>query len=129
MASKTKTKKPAAAKKRKSPKVAKTAKKKPTAKSKAPVKTAKPKAAPKPKADTLSPKNVTKALSIMTVLKTDKGATLDEIVKLTDWQPHTARAHLSRLRKKFAETKDGLQLAKYTRDGKTMYKLEEPEQE
>lgn len=130
MASKTKTKakKPAAAKKGKSPQKAKTAKTKPAAKTKAPAKTAKPKAAPKQKADTLSPKNVSKTLSIMTVLKTDKGATIDEIVKITDWLPHTARAHLSRLRKKLAETKDGLQLVKYTRDGKTMYKLEDPEQ-
>lgn len=126
MASKTKTKKTASAAKRGKP--PKKAKAKPAAKAKAPAKSAKPKAAPKPKADTLSPKNVSKTLSIMTVLKTDKGATIDEIVKITDWQPHTARAHLSRLRKKLAETKDGLQLVKYTRDGKTMYKLEEPEQ-
>lgn len=129
MASKTKTKakKPAAAKKGKSPKTAKTAKTKPAAKTKAPAKAAKPKAAQKPKGDTLAPKNVTKTLNIMAALKTDKGATIDEIVKMTDWQPHTARAYLSGVRKRLAETNDGLQLAKYTRDGKTMYKIEKAE--
>lgn len=131
MASKTKTKakKPAAAKKGKSLQKAKTAKTKPAAKAKAPAKPAKPKTAPKPKADTLSPKNVSKTLSIMTMLKSDKGATLDEIIKVTGWQPHTARAHLSGIRKRLREKSDGMQLAKYTRDGKTMYKLEDAEQE
>lgn len=91
--------------------------------------TTKPKTETKPKADTLAPKNVTKTLTIMAALKSEKGVTIDEMVKMTDWQPHTARAYLSGVRKKLSANNEGTQLVKYTRDGKTMYKLEDAGQE
>ena len=121
--SKTKSKKPNQAVKK--GKTAKAVKPKAAGKPKASKTTQKPKAAVKPKADKLSPKNVSKTLSIMAALKSENGITIDEMIKITGWLPHTARAHLSVLRKKLLEKKEGLQIAKYTRDGKTMYKLED----
>lgn len=37
---------------------------------------------------------------VLAQLKTEPGATIAEIVALTGWQPHTARAALSGLRKR-----------------------------
>ena len=37
---------------------------------------------------------------IAKAIATPKGATLEELKKKTDWQPHTVRAALSRLRKR-----------------------------
>ena len=88
MASKTKAKKPSQAAKK--GKAAKAAKPKAAGKPKASKTAAKAKAAAKPKADTLSPKNVTKTLTIMAALKSNKGITIDEMMKMTDWQSHTA---------------------------------------
>jgi hypothetical protein len=92
----------------------------------------KQKPAPKAKAatkktDTLSPGRITKTLNIMAALNKPEGVTIDEMMQMTGWLPHTARAYLSGVRKKLAEKKDGSQIIKYTRDGKTMYKLENPQ--
>jgi hypothetical protein len=43
---------------------------------------------------------------------------------MTGWKPHSARGFLSNIRKKIKEKGEDSQIAKYTRDGKTMYKLE-----
>jgi DNA-binding IclR family transcriptional regulator len=43
---------------------------------------------------------VTKISTVIDLLKQSGGATLDEIVKATGWQPHSARAALTGLRKK-----------------------------
>lgn len=134
MASKTKKKTTAKTKVKKATpavkggKAKKAVKQKPTPKAKAekpvqkaPAKTQKP--------DTLAPERITKTLNIMAALGRPEGVTIDEMMQMTGWLPHTARAYLSGVRKKLAEKKDGSQIAKYTRDGKTMYKLENPEQE
>ena len=54
----------------------------------------------------------------------DDGVTIDELIEMTGWQPHSARGFLSNIRKKLKEKGEDSQIAKYTRDGKTMYKLE-----
>jgi hypothetical protein len=69
-------------------------------------------------------KAMSKALSVLELLSRDDGVTIQEICEATSWLPHTARAHLSTLRKKLKEKDEGAQIIKYTRDGKTMYKLE-----
>jgi DNA-binding IclR family transcriptional regulator len=43
---------------------------------------------------------VTKISAVIELLKQSGGSTLDEIVKATGWQPHSARAALTGLRKK-----------------------------
>lgn len=43
---------------------------------------------------------------------------------MTGWQPHSARGFLSNIRKKLKDKGEDNQIVKYTRDGKTMYKLE-----
>jgi len=116
-----------ASKSKKTTKPKKPGKPKAASKSKAagkPKAAAKPKAEKKPKPDTLSSKNVTKTLNVMAALKSAKGVTIDELTEMTGWLPHTARAYLSGVRKKLREKNDGTQIVKYTRDGKTMYKLE-----
>ena len=42
----------------------------------------------------------TKSDKVITQLSRAKGASLDEICKATNWQPHSARAFLTGLRKK-----------------------------
>jgi hypothetical protein len=44
--------------------------------------------------------SVTKISAVTGMLKQSGGSTLDEIVKATGWQPHSARAALTGLRKK-----------------------------
>ena len=46
------------------------------------------------------PPRETKIGKVIGLLKRKQGATLDEMVKATKWQPHTTRAALSGLRKK-----------------------------
>lgn len=41
-----------------------------------------------------------KAATVITMLEQKGGATLEQLVAATDWQPHTARAVLSGLKKK-----------------------------
>ena len=65
-----------------------------------------------------------KTLQVMEALGRDNGVTIDELIKMTGWQPHSARGFLSNVRKKLKEKGEDSQIVKYTRDGKTMYKLE-----
>lgn len=74
-------------------------------------------------------KPMSKSLKVLEALGRENGVTLDEITEITGWQPHSARGFLSNLRKKLKEAKENSQIAKYTRDGKTMYKLEAKEKE
>jgi len=67
---------------------------------------------------------MTKTLQVMEALGREEGVTIDELTKMTDWQPHSARGFLSNMRKKLKEKGEDSQIVKYTSDGKTMYKLE-----
>lgn len=49
---------------------------------------------------TASTKPRTKAAMVTRLLSRDKGVTLDEIAKATDWKPHSCRAFLTGMRKK-----------------------------
>jgi hypothetical protein len=60
----------------------------------------------------------TKTDAVIKLLARPKGATINEIGTATDWQPHSARAFLTGLRKK------GRALAKEKRrNGDTYYRL------
>lgn len=85
-------------------------------------KTPKP-AAKKTPAKQLS-ERMNKTLQVMEALGRDDGVTIDELIEMTGWQPHSARGFLSNIRKKLKEKGEDSQIVKYTRDGKTMYKLE-----
>lgn len=69
-------------------------------------------------------KSMTKTLQVMEALGREEGVTIEELTKMTGWQPHSARGFLSNMRKKLKEKGEDSQIVKYTRDGKTMYKLE-----
>lgn len=59
-----------------------------------------------------------KAATVAKLLSRNRGATLDEIMASTSWQPHSTRAFLSGLRKK------GMVLIKEARKGgETSYRL------
>lgn len=60
---------------------------------------------------------LTKSATIITAMSDTAGATLDEICSITGWQPHSARAFLSGLRKK------GHNIFKTCRDGVTCYHI------
>ncbi|CAM3176619.1 DUF3489 domain-containing protein [Sphingomonas antarctica] len=61
----------------------------------------------------------TKAATVAKLLSRNRGATLTDIMTATQWQPHSARAFLSGLRKK------GKVLIKEARkDGETSYRTE-----
>ena len=47
-----------------------------------------------------APTRETKIDKVIALLKRKQGATLDEIVKATGWQPHTTRAAMTGLKKK-----------------------------
>ena len=65
----------------------------------------------------------TKSATVRKMLRRASGATLAEITTVTTWQPHSARAFLSGIRKK------GEPLQRDTRrDGTTCYKLMEAPQ-
>ena len=62
---------------------------------------------------------LTKAATVTKLLSRNRGATLADVMSATNWQPHSARAFLSGLRKK------GKILVKEARkDGETSYRLE-----
>jgi DNA-binding IclR family transcriptional regulator len=61
---------------------------------------------------------VTKISTVIEMLKQSGGATLDEIVKATGWQPHSARAALTGLRKK------GHTIEKSKRGDQTCYHIQ-----
>lgn len=65
-------------------------------------------------------RTVTKTSVVKKLLKRKQGASLDELVKATGWQPHTTRAALTGLRKR------GYQIERGERAGKTCYSLVEP---
>jgi hypothetical protein len=68
-------------------------------------------------AETPAPR-ATKTDAVIKLLARAKGATIDEIGAATDWQPHSARAFLTGLRKK------GRVLARdKRRNGDTFYRL------
>lgn len=78
-----------------------------TKQSKKPIETAetKPTETIETKAETTAdpePKITKKAL-VEQLLKSDKGATIEELSKQTGWQAHTVRGHLSILKKAGAE--------------------------
>ena len=60
-----------------------------------------------------------KAATVAKLLSRNRGATLDEIMTATSWQPHSTRAFLSGLRKK------GMVLIKEARkSGETSHRLD-----
>lgn len=64
-----------------------------------------------------SPKQRTKSATVARLLSREKGATLDEIAKATQWKPHSCRAFLTGVRKK-------AQLVREERpDGATSYRM------
>jgi DNA-binding IclR family transcriptional regulator len=69
------------------------------------------------KAAKTGPNPVTKISQVIEMLKKGSGATLDEIVKATGWQPHSARAALTGLRKK------GHSIEKSKRGDQTFYHI------
>jgi predicted ArsR family transcriptional regulator len=85
----------------------------------------KTKAKPQPKATTPveAPKRETKQEIIINLLKREQGATLDELIKATEWKPHSVRGHLSNLRKK-----QGLDIQpSFAEDGTRSYRIIEPQ--
>lgn len=63
------------------------------------------------------PPPLLKSATVITAMSEATGATLDEICSITSWQPHSARAFLSGLRKK------GHNILKTSRDGATCYHI------
>jgi len=62
---------------------------------------------------------ITKSAAVQKLLSRNKGATLAEIMNATHWQPHSARAFLTGLRKK------GIVLLRETRTtGDTSWRIE-----
>lgn len=72
-----------------------------------------------PSATTAPINRTTKSAAVQKLLSRNKGATLAEIMSATHWQPHSARAFLTGLRKK------GLVLLRETRaSGDTSWRIE-----
>tara|TARA_R100001244_G_scaffold44182_3_gene39798 strand:- start:3381 stop:3689 length:309 start_codon:yes stop_codon:yes gene_type:complete len=63
------------------------------------------------------PPPLIKSATVITAMSETTGATLGEICSMTSWQPHSARAFLSGLRKK------GHNILKSSRDGATCYHI------
>ena len=66
---------------------------------------------------TPQPKATTKAAMMTKILWREKGATVLEMAKATGWQPHSCRAFLTSLRKKFSISKE------QRPDGKLSYRI------
>ena len=64
-------------------------------------------------------KATTKSAAVVKLLSRDKGATIAEIEKATDWQPHSCRAFLTGLRKKSRIVKE------QRNDGKLAYRIDD----
>jgi predicted ArsR family transcriptional regulator len=78
---------------------------------------------PKPAAPVAAPKRESKQAIIINLLKREEGATLDELIKATEWKPHSVRGHLSNLRKK-----RGMPIETFTNtDGVLTYSLKNKE--
>jgi predicted ArsR family transcriptional regulator len=83
----------------------------------------KAKSQPKTPAVIEAPKRETKQAIIISLLKREGGATLQELIKATEWKPHSVRGHLSNLRKK-----QGLDIQpSFAEDGKRSYRIVEPQ--
>ena len=68
---------------------------------------------------TASTPRTTKSAAVTKLLSRNKGATLGEIMAITQWQPHSTRAFLTGLRKK------GVELLRETRSGgETSYRID-----
>jgi len=67
---------------------------------------------------TTQPKASTKGAMVTRILSREKGATVPEMSKATGWQPHSCRAFLTGLRKKFTVVKE------QRGDGKLAYRLQ-----
>ena len=67
---------------------------------------------------TTQPKASTKGDMVTRILSREKGATVPEMSKATGWQPHSCRAFLTGLRKKFTVVKE------QRGDGKLAYRLQ-----
>ena len=63
-------------------------------------------------------KGPTKAAMVTRILSREKGATVLEMSKATGWQPHSCRAFLTGLRKKFTILKE------QRGDGKLAYRFQ-----
>lgn len=73
----------------------------------------------KPVKATAKQRKSTKTATVIKLLSRKKGATINEIMKVTEWQPHTCRAFLTGLRKA------GKTLLKEEKpDGKLAYRIE-----
>lgn len=65
-----------------------------------------------------APRSGTKQALILTLLRREQGATLDDLLSATAWLPHTTRAALTGLRKK------GYEIGKSKgEDGETVYRI------
>ena len=64
-----------------------------------------------------APARQSKAAMVTKLLSRNRGATLAEIMEATHWQPHSARAFLSGIRKKKTVLKET------RRSGETSYRL------
>ena len=79
----------------------------------------KPKSVSAKKPKTPNTKRQTKASRVEAMLRRKTGATLEQITKATEWQPHTCRAFLTGLRKK------GQTIRRDQNDkGKSVYRIE-----
>ena len=67
---------------------------------------------------TTQAKAPTKAAMVTRILSRDKGATVPEMSEATGWQPHSCRAFLTALRKKFSLVKE------QRGDGKLAYRIQ-----
>ena len=70
-----------------------------------------------PHSPSTTPRPGSKIGKVVALLKRDEGATLEEMVKATGWQPHSARAALTGLKKK------GHEITKSKRDDVTCYHI------
>ncbi len=68
-------------------------------------------------AETSAPAPTRKIDTVIALLRRDEGATLAEMTSATGWQPHSARAVLTGLRKK------GCAIEKTKRDDVTCYRI------
>jgi hypothetical protein len=57
---------------------------------------------------------------ILAALRSDDGASIDTLISLTGWLPHTTRAALTRLRQR------GFPITRDTLDGRTTWRLAPP---
>ncbi len=60
----------------------------------------------------------TKSGAVRLLLRRERGATIDEIMKATGWKPHSCRAFLTGVRKS-----DGDLIRQERSDGKTAYRI------